>query len=311
MWSSLFGGYSDPYDDGWGVNRSGWAEKSDAAIRRENAANDLFDAFLKKCASYDPNDKSIFPITEEVDKANVYLTGPCYTSFRKRVLAKNCKVKRREATPQERKESGDKRKGKLYVISITCTVHPTKAADAKAKADLAVAERKKKAQAAAERKAEKERKEREERERLAKLQRAKVRDMYESIVGSESGNEDMNRKQPSSADKAGGVGTMAEKAGGISTMDAYVNVNVSSEALLKHAQTVHEKRKNDIFSSISKERNDLLAELRRKHAKEENELRSQMSSKQAELLNAASDEYGEIKAKIEEEYNKKMAAKTP
>ena len=94
-------------------------------------------------------------------------------------------------------------------------------------------------------------------------------------------------------------------------MDAYVNVNVSSEALLKHAQTDHEKRKNDIFSSISKERNDLLAELRRKHAKEENELRSQMSSKQAELLNAASDEYGEIKAKIEEEYNKKMAAKTP
>jgi len=118
MWSSmLFGGYSDPYDDGWGVNRSGWAEKSDAAIRRENAANDLFDAFLKKCASYDPNDKSIFPITEEVVKANVYLTGPCYTSFRKRVLAKNCKVKRREATPQERKESGDKRKGKLYVIN--------------------------------------------------------------------------------------------------------------------------------------------------------------------------------------------------
>ena len=305
MWSSmLFSGYRDPFDDGWGVNRSGWADKSDAAIRRENEANDLFDAFLQKCSSYDANDKSIFPITEEVVKANIHLTDACYKTFRKRVLAKNCKVKRREATPQERIDSGDKRKGKLWVISITCTVHPTKAADAKKKADLAALERKKKAAVAAERKAVKEKEEREERERLAKLQRAKVREMYESIVGVKGDKDDdevMKRKQPSSADKAAGI----------STIDAYVNVNVSSEALLKHAQTVHEKRRSDIFSSISKERNDSLAELRRKHAKEENELRSKMSNKQTEVMNAAIAEYGDIKAKIEEHCNKKIAAKTP
>ena len=88
-------------------------------------------------------------------------------------------------------------------------------------------------------------------------------------------------------------------------------MNVSSEALLKHAQTVHEKRRTDIFSSISKERNDLLAELRRKHAKEENELRSKMSNKQTEVMNGAIAEYGDIKAKIEENCNKKIAAKTP
>lgn len=81
------------FDDGWGPNRSNWNDKSDAALRREQQADNLFEAFLKKCSSYDVNDKSIFPVTEEVVDASIHLTGACYTSFRKRVIAKGCKLK--------------------------------------------------------------------------------------------------------------------------------------------------------------------------------------------------------------------------
>ena len=125
-------------------------------------------------------------------------------------------IQRREATPAERQASGDKRKGKLYVLSITCTVHPTKAADAKAKAELAAAARKKKAAEAVERKAEKERKEREERERMAEMQRAKVREQYESIVG--GGKDELKHKHTTTS-------SATKKA---TTMDTFVNVKVTS-----------------------------------------------------------------------------------
>mmetsp|Transcript_40733 Transcript_40733/g.85574 ORF Transcript_40733/g.85574 Transcript_40733/m.85574 type:complete len:295 (+) Transcript_40733:89-973(+) len=272
------GGYG--FDD-WGPDRSGWAEKSDAALRRERAANDLFDAFLEKCAALDANDKSLFPFTEEVVKADTHLTGACYTSFRKRVMNKGCKVKRREATRSERQASGDTRKGKLYVISITCPVHPNKVADAKA----AAAARKKKAQEAADRKAEKERKERQERERLAALQRAKVRDTYDSIVGSE---EESKRKQ--TPQKSSGV-------------------DVESIALLSHAETVHDKRKSNIRVSIRKEQEDLMLELRRKHTKEENELRSKMIEKESLMMKEANAEYTVIQTKIKEACGEKTPHK--
>lgn len=223
---------------------------------------------------------------------NVHLTGACYTSFRKRVMNKGCKVKRREATPEERKASGDTRKGKMHFISITCPVHPTKAADAKAKAALAAEAKKKKAQDAAIRKAEKERKEREERERLAALHRANVRERYANIVGGgDEAEADGKRKQSPGKKNSG-------------TMDTFVKVNVTSDALLKHAQTVHQRRESEIRASIHTEQSKLMAELRSKHQKDEMELRSKISNKQAKLMEEANAEYAGIKAKIEEACNK-------
>ena len=194
------------------------------------------------------------------------------------------------ATREEQRASGDTRKGKLYVYSITCPVHPTKAAEAKAKAAEQAAARKKKAQEATQRKAEKERKEREERARLAAIQRAKVRDAYDSLVGSE---EDAKGKQTS------------PKPSG--TLDAFVKVDVTSAALLSHAGTIHIKRSSDIRVSISKERDDLMAELRKKQAKEMSELRHKMEEKQSILLKEADEEYATIKAKI----NRACGEKTP
>ncbi len=97
------------------------------------------------------NDKSIFPITEEVVDANVHLTEACWTTFRKRVENKGCKAKRRVATVEERAATGDKRKGKMYVISITCPVQRRKA-------------------------------------RLAELHKEKVAERYASIVGQDDGD---------------------------------------------------------------------------------------------------------------------------
>jgi len=254
----------------------------------------LFDEFLKECRELDANDKSAFPVTKEVVGASCHLTSACYTSFRKRVMEKGCKVKRREATPAERSASGDTRRGKLYVISIVCPVHPSKAADAKAKAELATAARKKKAAEAAQRKAEKEQKEREDRERMAKLQREKVRERYLSIVG-EGKDDELKHKQPSPDVKK-------------STLDTFVNVNVTSEALLQHAKSVHDKSTFDISNSIREEERSLLTELRKKHAKEEDELRSKMRLKQSGLIDNAITKYDEIKAKIEKECNKKVVS---
>lgn len=284
------GGYG--YDD-FGVDRSSWSDKSDAALRRERQADGLFDAFLKECGTLDATDKSAFPVTKEVIGADCHLTGACYTSFRKRVMDKGCKVKRREATPAERSASGDTRRGKLYVISIVCPVHPTKAADAKAKAELAAAARKKKAAEAAQRKAEKEQKEREDRERLAKLQREKVRERYLSIVG-EGKDDELKHKQPSPDVKKSST----------STLDTFVNVNVTSEALLQHAKSEHDKSTYEISNSIREEERQLMTELRKKHAKEEDELLSKMRLKQSGLIDNANTKYDEIKAKIEKECKK-------
>jgi len=286
------GGYG--YDD-FGVDRSSWSDKSDAALRRERRADGLFDAFLKECGELDSTDKSVFPVTKEIVGADCHLTSACYTSFRKRVMEKGCKVKRREATPAERQASGDTRRGKLYVISIVCPVHPTKAADAKAKAELAAAERKKKAAEAAQRKAEKEQKEREDRERMAKLQREKVRERYLSIVGEGGKDDELKHKQPSPDVKK-------------STLDTFVNVNVTSEALLQHAKSVHDLSTIDISNSIREEERQLMAELRKKHAKEEDELRSKMRLKQSGLIDNANTKYDDIKAKIEKECNKKVVS---
>lgn len=294
MFRSLFLGYDDHgyggYDD-WGPNRSGWAEKSDAASRREHQANSQFDDFLKRCSALDANDKS-FPITEEVVQANVHLTGACWSSFRKRVVGKGCKVKRREATHAERKASGDTRKGKLYVISITCPVHPNKASEAKAKATAAAAAKKKKAEETAQRKAEKERKDREERERLAALHREKVREKYASIVGKgcDDAGEDGDMKRKQSPGKSAG------------TMDAFVKVKVTSEDLLNHAKTVHNKRTDEVRASIRKEEAEVMAELRKKHAQEEKELRSKMSKKMNQLLDEAAKNFVGVETKIANAY---------
>ena len=84
--SGRFQRYYDPYDSygyasddgyegfgfggghhGWGPDRRGWAEKSDAALEREAFANAAFDRFWAKCEKM-PKDSTAFPVTEEINK---------------------------------------------------------------------------------------------------------------------------------------------------------------------------------------------------------------------------------------------------
>ena len=79
-------------------------------------------SFLDKCSKLNP---SLFHITDVVVKAHIHLTNACYKSIRKRVTKNGCKVMRREATLDERNKSRDKRQSTLYVISVTCPIHPS------------------------------------------------------------------------------------------------------------------------------------------------------------------------------------------
>ncbi|KAL3903521.1 MAG: hypothetical protein SGARI_005342 [Bacillariaceae sp.] len=289
MWSVGYG-YSRDYDDDCGFSRSGWSEKSAAALRRERQADSLFDQFLKKCSEL-PLDTSDFPITEEVVKANTHLTGSCYTSFRKRVELKGCRAKKREATIQERKESRDKRKGKLYVISITCPVHPTAAKRKAEKAKFDAEERERlaalrwaKAADAIERKADKEKFDQEERERLAALHRAKVREEYANIVGDDEAA--MTHKKASTIEK-----------------DATTKVSVKASDILQHAQSLYNNKMDEIRKASREEENELMVDLRRKHAEEETELRNTMSTKRTKKLDEVFEELKRVKQKIEDTFD--------
>jgi hypothetical protein len=103
---------SDPFGDGDGApDRSMFATKSAAAQRREDAAKSAFFAALRTDAA----------TTFEIP-AKTHLTEACFKEFRKLVRShEGCTVSRREATPRERAASGDKRQGRLWVISVHVT----------------------------------------------------------------------------------------------------------------------------------------------------------------------------------------------
>ena len=179
--------------------------------------------------------------------------------------------------------SGDTRKGKLYVISITCPVDPSKAKEEKAKKEAAAAAKKRKAEEAAERKA-----------RIAALHKDKVSETYASIVGGQGKGGD-DHKTPAGKPKA-------------DTMDSFVNVKVTAADLLQHASTVQSKRENEIRLANQSEERKLISELMKKHEEEKQELRRKMRNEEEKLLAAARTDYEEVKGKIEDAYAKKTSA---
>ena len=143
-----------PWGGEWesGLDRSSWRTKSDAAQRREAEAGRLFEEFLIECMDK-PN--SAFPPTKDVVPCKVHLTQACWSTFKKSVTAQGCKAKRRKATFEERIASKDKRKSRMYVITITCPENPRVKVEAAAAARAHAKVRAEKAKAAAAAKAEK------------------------------------------------------------------------------------------------------------------------------------------------------------
>ena len=121
MGNEMGGGYYDDYDGygggygGDGVDRRHFADKSQAALRRENEAKAAFDKVRK--STEEAGDTA----TIELLKPSCHLTQVCWSSFSKYVKAAGWKVKRRAASEAEKKAHGETRKATVYFVDVTFT----------------------------------------------------------------------------------------------------------------------------------------------------------------------------------------------
>jgi hypothetical protein len=282
------GFHSYGYDDGdGGVDRRNWNDKSSAAIRRENQAKGLFDKFLE-----DAKKQSVFPITQDVIPPNVHLTDACWKTFKKLVTDRGCTVKRRVATNAEREAllSKDRRNSKMYVISVTISVHPAQAAEARqareAKAKETADKRAEKGRLAEEkRKAEAERKAKEESELKTKIEQE-----YAAVVASlaDSNKEsnkpaalqDRSNKKRDDENSKTDVKEPAKKR-------QKTRITVPRERILQHAENVHRQQVSEIKRKIYEEK-----------IQESQRLNEQMTTKEEALLKEAKEYSDRIKESI-------------
>ena len=125
-----FGGTSRP-SGGWdgGLDRRGFADKSAAAMRREQEAKQAF------AKARPEHEAAGLKVTLDLLDPSCHLTTACWASFKKHVIATVAKggrwaVSRREATGQEKLASGETRKAKCYFVVATYTPVQTKQAPA-------------------------------------------------------------------------------------------------------------------------------------------------------------------------------------
>lgn len=247
-------------------DRRSWAEKSPAAAARELEAMKLFNSFHQASKALP---ESQFPLTREVIPATVHLTGPCWTSFRKYVTSIGCKVKRREATMAERQ--GDNRKGKMYVISITIPVHPSKiieyTTDKKEKAAVAAAQRKARDEVRAK-----------EQVTLEKQQAAQAQQQAAQKVTEEEEKWDKLQKEynvilSQSVAMSSALPAVAASVASPTTTPTpppkrhrytWSSPDVSSHDMLKHADEVYQHRTKEIARMVAQEKRQMEAALNAK-----------------------------------------------
>ena len=111
-------------EDDFGLNRHTWAEKSGAALRREEEAKAAFETAR---LNMEARDDLELRETVELLKPKCHLTGACWKTFRKHVMGfEGWTIKRRVATEEEKKKSGQKRKSAVYFIDVTYSVPSSK-----------------------------------------------------------------------------------------------------------------------------------------------------------------------------------------
>ena len=99
------------------VDRSGWAEASQAALQRLQKSEELFNEYLQN--------PSIDKYTwHNVVLPNVHLTDYTWKRFRNYVQEKGFKARRRAASEEEKHHFKETRKGKVYFID--CRIPPVK-----------------------------------------------------------------------------------------------------------------------------------------------------------------------------------------
>jgi hypothetical protein len=116
---------SNDFTDGWGDPRyDNMAPASHAALRREHEAENAFRKAKKEIEKREapPTGKTTIPLLQP----HCHLTCHTWGIFRKFVVKHaGWNAKRRVATPEEKKKSGEKRKGKVYFVDVIYTA-PTK-----------------------------------------------------------------------------------------------------------------------------------------------------------------------------------------
>ncbi|XP_063684556.1 DNA-directed RNA polymerase II subunit RPB1-like [Bolinopsis microptera] len=104
------------------ISRRGWAEKSAAAMRREETAVKMFETARLKMEARD--DLSVGSReTVQLLKPSCHLTEACWKSFRGHVCSvEGWSTKRRVATEAEKKKHGETRKGRVYFVDVIYSV---------------------------------------------------------------------------------------------------------------------------------------------------------------------------------------------
>ena len=112
------------HDVDWNTKTNNWKDKSDAAKSRELYAKSIFDhQFLPQTKK----STTSFPFTmNDIIPPEIHLTNLCYRDFRKYVISQGCSVSRRVITEEEKAamKSVDRKRVKMYYISITARDHP-------------------------------------------------------------------------------------------------------------------------------------------------------------------------------------------
>ena len=114
MFHSGFGYGFGCFDDR--IDRSGFAEKSAAAQRREDAAKE---AFNKKRAETEAS-ATKDTVVVQLLKPSTHLTQPCWSAFSKHVRSfPGWTPKRRVATAEEKRQHGETRQSKCYFTDVS------------------------------------------------------------------------------------------------------------------------------------------------------------------------------------------------
>jgi hypothetical protein len=210
-------------------------------------------------------------------------------------------VGRREATPKERLESGDKRKGKLYVVWAKLEVPPKDAVSHQSKKEEASqAEAAKRKERELKRKQEQERielKRKQEQERKEKIKRQKVITAYEKIVQ----EEDSSKPKPNTVSSGNAIRpNTVSSSSNVARLPppSDLSETVTAEPVEEGSNNVPDPTPQDLLQYSDEVYQQKLKQIRVNIAQERKEMEEQLDKKKKSLEKQAFQETQAIKASI-------------
>ncbi len=268
LYDDLYNDSYDPYCDFRGPNRRNWAEKSEAALKREREAKEIFhNQFLpqaKQATSFPFNVAGLIEPT-------LHLTNPCWRDFKKEVAKYGCTAKRRVVTPTEiaYMHKSKVRKTKMYWIDVTIASHPDRALEAikenKEKAEQAKRKKEEKAKKLAEQRRLKMEEDRQKEAAIKVLVDKEYEEVVKTIHGDSSPIEAYSKKRsledakPSTGPKQTkeqDVLPSPTKKLKVSPTCTTFNITAPIPRLLNKADSKHSETIDQIKEQIRKEKSD-------------------------------------------------------